>query len=55
MHFKCTTRSDEGDTAGTQMRAEFPDFDEKLFFYLCRVEFVRERVAAKVVQRVAKP
>ncbi len=45
---------DECHAARAQVRAEFPDLDEVLFFGLCRVELVRERIAAEIVQRVAE-
>ena len=45
---------DECHAARTQMRAEFPDLDEVLFFGLCRVKLVRERIAAEIVQRIAE-
>lgn len=55
MQFERTARSDKCDAACAQMRAEFPDFDEKLFFGLRGIELVREWVSTEVVQRVAKP
>jgi hypothetical protein len=49
MQFERAARGDERDAARAQMRAEFSDFYEKLFFGLRRVELERERVAAEVV------
>lgn len=54
MQFKRTARGDKCDAARAQMRAEFPNLDEKLFFRLRGIELMREWVATKVVQRVAK-
>ena len=41
MQFKRTARGDKGDAACAQMRAELPDFDEKLFFRLRGIELMR--------------
>jgi len=54
MQFKCTARGNEGDATCAQMRAEFPNLDEELFFGLGSIELVREWVTAEVVERVAK-
>lgn len=54
MQFKRTARGDKRDAACAQVRAEFPDFDEELFFGLRGIELVREWIATEVVQRVAK-
>ena len=54
VQFKRAACGDERHAAGAQVRAEFPNLDEELFFGLCRVELVRERIAAEIVQRVAE-
>ena len=54
MQFKRTARGDKRDAACAQVRAEFPDFDEELFFRLRGIELMREWIATEVVQRVAK-
>ena len=40
---------DERHAARAQVRTEFPDLDEVLFFGLCRVELVREGIASEIV------
>lgn len=54
MQFKRAACGDEGDATRAQMRAEFPNLDEELFFWLRGVKLVREWVATEVVQRIAK-